>query len=96
VEERWLDYLNVHYAEMHQAPNERKTIDGGRIVTRWSDAKHFFKRIEIVENGVGRRACRESGKVRPGFSRDVAPRVWRSRMYGDYHVNGYDAETSPD
>ena len=48
-----LDYLNVHFAEMHQAPNETKTIDGVTYrLTRWSDAKHFFKLIEIVENGV--------------------------------------------
>ena len=37
-------------AEARQAPAETKVVDGVTCgLTRWSDARHFFKRIEIAE-----------------------------------------------
>jgi SAM-dependent methyltransferase len=94
-----LDYLNVDYAEMHQAPNDSKTIDGVTYrVTRWSDAKHFFKRIEIVENGIEPLEHVEKvAKFRLQDFREMFALVGLviEDVYGDYRPNGYDAETSP-
>ena len=46
-----LDYLNVRYAEAHLTSEEVKNIDGVVYrLTRWTDARHFFKRI-VVDDG---------------------------------------------
>ena len=43
-----LDYLNVRHAESRQVPSETKEIgDVTYRVTRWHDATHFYKRIEV-------------------------------------------------
>ena len=46
-----LDYLNVRHAEAVLTPEEVREIDGVIYrLTRWTDARHFFKRI-MVEDG---------------------------------------------
>ena len=48
-----LDYLNGWYAETRLIPEEAKEIDGVTYrLTRWTDARHFLKRI-VVEDGAG-------------------------------------------
>jgi SAM-dependent methyltransferase len=45
-----LDYLNYPYVEKHLVPHSQKTI--GHTVynlTKWSDATHFYKKIEISD-----------------------------------------------
>jgi SAM-dependent methyltransferase len=46
-----LDYLNVRHAEARLAAEEVKNIDGVIYrLTRWTDTRHFYKRI-VVEDG---------------------------------------------
>ncbi|HUR10199.1 MAG TPA: methyltransferase domain-containing protein [Flavitalea sp.] len=48
-----LDYLNVHYAEEHLLPNEKKEMDGTIFyLTRWFDETHFYKKIEIEDDSL--------------------------------------------
>jgi SAM-dependent methyltransferase len=49
-----LDYLNVRYAEKRLTFEEIKKIDGVIYrLTRWTDARSFFKRI-VVDDGAGK------------------------------------------
>ena len=60
-----LDYLNVRHAEARLTPEEVKEIDGVIYrLTRWTDARHFFKRI-VVEDGAGATA-RVHASASPG------------------------------
>lgn len=95
-----LDYLNVRHAEARQTPHETKSIDGVTYhIARWSDDRHFFKRIRIVE-GFGLDSMEYVEQVakfgledfRAMFSRhDLAI----DEVFGDYALNPYDREISP-
>jgi SAM-dependent methyltransferase len=95
-----LDYLNVRHAEAHQTPHETRSIDGVTYrIARWSDERHFFKRIRIVEGqgGSSMEYVEQVAKFgledfRAMFSRhDLAI----DEVYGDYALNPYDRERSP-
>lgn len=95
-----LDYLNVHAAEARQTPAETKTIDGVTYgLTRWSDARHFFKRIEISETP-GSQPLVYVEKVAKFTLPDFQAMFARQGMtiedvYGDYALNAFDADASP-
>jgi SAM-dependent methyltransferase len=95
-----LDYLNVRAAEAPQMPAETKTIDGVIYrVTRWSDARHFLKRIEILETP-GSPPLAYVEKVAkftlPDFAAMFAPHgLTIEEVYGDYRLGAYDADASP-
>jgi SAM-dependent methyltransferase len=94
-----LDYLNPRYAEATLIPTERKEIDGVTYrLTRWTDSRHFFKRI-VVEDGAGepREYIERVAKFRLlDFARMFAAcGLTPVALHGDYHLGPYHARTSP-
>jgi len=95
-----LDYLNVHAAEARQAPAETKAVDGVTYgLTRWSDARHFFKRIEITETP-GSQPLVYVEKVAkftlPDFRKMFARQgLTIEEVYGDYGLHAFDPDASP-
>jgi SAM-dependent methyltransferase len=94
-----LDYLNVHYAEQRQTPEELKIIDDVRYrLTRWSDPRWFYKRIEITEGtGTPLEYVEQVAKFTlDDFRALFAPHGLEiEECCGDYRLTPYDAETSP-
>jgi SAM-dependent methyltransferase len=94
-----LDYLNVRDAECRLRSEEVKDFDGVIYrLTRWTDARYFFKRI-VIEDGVeGRLEYTEQvARFTLGdFARMFAAHhLSIEAVYGDYRLNAYDAGTSP-
>jgi SAM-dependent methyltransferase len=94
-----LDYLNVRHAEATLIPAERKEIGGVTYrLTRWTDSRHFFKRI-LVEDGAGepREYVERVAKFRLlDFARMFAAcGLTPVALHGDYHLGPYHAQTSP-
>lgn len=94
-----LDYLNVRHAEARLIPEEVKVIDGVVYrLTRWTDARHFFKRI-VVDEGAGaplEYVERVAKFTLQDFERMFAPyHLSIEEVHGDYQLNPYDALTSP-
>jgi hypothetical protein len=95
-----LDYLNVAAAEARQTSDETKTIDGATYrLTRWSDTRHFFKRIEIADGSDTRPLTFVEQVVKFGvndFQRMFARAgLTIQKVYGDYRLTRFDADTSP-
>ena len=95
-----LDYLNVYAAEARQMPAETKTIDGVIYgLTRWSDARHFFKRIEITETPGSQPLVYVEQVAKftlPDFQAlFVSQGLTIEDVYGDYDLTPYDAGGSP-
>jgi SAM-dependent methyltransferase len=101
-----LDYLNVRYADSRLTPRETRVIDGVTYrVTRWTDDRHFFKRITIdagdrtdahpvVEHVEHLERVARFG--RGDFERMFARHgLAIEAVYGDYALNAYDEHTSP-
>ena len=92
-----LDYLNVRPAEARQVPSEIKEIgDVTYRVTRWNDATHFYKRIEVdhvehVEHveRVAKFTLGDFTKMLAGVGMSI------EAVYGDYALRPYDAASSP-
>jgi SAM-dependent methyltransferase len=94
-----LDYLNVRYAEARLTSDEVKKIDGVIYrLTRWTDARSFFKRI-VVEDGAGKPleyVERVAKFTLQDFERMFAPHgLSIEQVYGDYRLSPYNALTSP-
>jgi SAM-dependent methyltransferase len=94
-----LDYLNVQYAEARRTPDEVKEIDGITYrLTRWTDARHFFKRI-VVEDGTGEPleyVERVARFTLADFEYMLAPHdLSIEEVLGDYRLGPYDSQTSP-
>ena len=94
-----LDYLNVWYAEARATHEEATEIDGiTYLLTRWADARYFFKRI-VVKDG----AAEPLGYVErvAKFTRKdfacmfAAHNLYIEMMFGDYQLAAYDPATSP-
>jgi SAM-dependent methyltransferase len=95
-----MDYINTPYTEKKLMPAEKKEIDGIFYdITRWTDEKHFFKKIviediqpgepfEYVEQ-VAKFSLDDFGQM---FSRNG---LQLQQVFGDYYLNEYDNETSP-
>ncbi len=78
---------------------EVKEIDGVTYrLTRWTDARHFFKRI-VVEDGDGEPlefVERVAKFTLQDFERMFAPHDLRiEEVHGDYRLSPYDSVTSP-
>ena len=94
-----LDYLNSAYAEARLVPDETVNIDGtAYVLTRWTDGRHFFKRIVIPDTGAEpfeyvERVAR--------FTLDDFERMLTTNhleleaVYGDYGLGDYNAGQSP-
>jgi SAM-dependent methyltransferase len=94
-----LDYLNVRHAEASLVSGEVKKIDGVIYrLTRWTDARHLFKRI-VVDDGGGAPLTyveRVAKFTVQDFERMFAPHgLIIEALHGDYRLNAYDALTSP-
>lgn len=94
-----LDYLNTRHAEARMVSDEMKAIDGVSYrLTRWFDARHFFKRITI-DTGAAEPleyVERVAKFTLQDFERMFAPHdLVIERMYGDYGLGAYDDVISP-
>jgi SAM-dependent methyltransferase len=94
-----LDYLNVRYAEARLTREDVKAIDGITYrLTRWTDARHFFKRI-VVEDGTGEPLEyieRVARFTLEDFERMFAPhQLSIEEVHGDYDLSAYDSRSSP-
>lgn len=94
-----LDYLNVRYAEARLTREDVKEIDGITYrLTRWTDARHFLKRI-VVEDGAGKPLVYTERVAR--FTLEDFERMFArhqlsvEEVHGDYRLSPYDSETSP-
>ncbi len=95
-----LDYLNSHHAEMRLTREETRVIDGVVYrIARWSTSKHLFKRIVIEDEREGQplEYCERVAKftLRDFESMFALHGLGLDAVYGDYHLNRYDAEASP-
>jgi SAM-dependent methyltransferase len=95
-----MDYINTHYAEKKLIATEEKEIDGtGYFITRWTDEKHFFKKITIEEELFGE-PLEYTEQVKK-LSVDNFDFMFGQhglqlqRVFGDYELNEYDKEASP-
>jgi hypothetical protein len=86
--------LNVRHAESRLVPAEVKQVDDvPYLITRWSDATHFYKRIEVEDLVHVERVA----KFRQADFAAMFARVGLSieAVYGDYALRPFDAESSP-
>ena len=95
-----LDYLNVGYAEAFTNSREVHAIDGVNYqVTRWSNARHFFKRIAFEDSDCGesREYIEKVAKFRVSdFSRMLSLYGMSiEEVWGDYRLSPYDSDSSP-
>ena len=94
-----LDYLNVRCAETRLTSEEVRKIDGVIYrLTRWTDARSFFKRI-VVEDGAGKPleyVERVAKFTLQDFERMFALHdLGIEEVHGDYRLSPYNAQTSP-
>jgi len=94
-----LDYLNVRHAEARLTFEEVKEIDGVIYrLARWTDARHFFKRI-VVEDGDSEPleyVERVAKFTLQDFERLFAPHdLSLEEVHGDYCLSPYSSLTSP-
>lgn len=94
-----MDYINAVYAEKNLIPSEEKEIDGIIYhISRWSDAKHIYKKI-IVDDG---------SENKPEFNEQVKKitvddfvdmfsyhGLEVTAVFGNYSLEEYNRETSP-
>jgi SAM-dependent methyltransferase len=94
-----LDYLNIRYAEARLMAEEFKEIDGTTYrLTRWTDARHFYKRIVVDDGASGPLEFveRVARFTLEDFERMCAPHVLRiEKVLGDYRLRPYDSQASP-
>lgn len=95
-----LDYLNTPYAEKKLVPVENKEIDGIIYrITRWTDEKHFFKKI-VIDGIIPGKPYEFTEQVSKFSLVDFnelfnAHGLCMQQVYGDYNLGLYDAENSP-
>jgi len=95
-----LDYLNVAWSERRLVASELREIDGYRyLISRWSDAGHFFKRIETDDPASGGTRVHVE-RVAKFRLRDFEVLLGRRGLeivtvFGDYDLGPYDADESP-
>jgi SAM-dependent methyltransferase len=95
-----LDYLNVQYAEDHLVHKSVKQIEGTIFhLTKWFDEKHFYKKINIEEDGLQTNLSFTEKVAR--FTLDDFEKMFAQHglniyeVFGDYELKGYDTEKSP-
>jgi len=93
-----LDYLNVRVAECRLIPEEVIVRDGISFhLSRWTDATHLFKRIDVGPGTASRAFIERVAK----FTRDDFRFLFElcglrlEATYGDYELNPFVEETSP-
>src|SRR5258708_1333175 len=95
-----LDYLNTPYAEDHLIPHSQKEIGGVvYMLTRWSDQKHFYKKIHIEDKKAD--APLEYTEKVAKFSADDFRKMLSlhglqiREVFGNYELDRYDPVNSP-
>jgi SAM-dependent methyltransferase len=95
-----MDYLNPYVAEQNMVPSEEKEIDGIVYkITRWSDSSYIFKKI-CVDNMRSKEKFEFVEQVAKIYLHQFKILFARNglrlkQVFGDYDLNGYDAEKSP-
>jgi len=94
-----LDYLNVAQAQQGLQPYEERAIDGVVYrITRWTDTRHFYKRI--VVGGDGEAPIEHVERVAK-FGIDDFRRMFEmyglriDAVFGDYGLGAYSPAASP-
>jgi 2-polyprenyl-3-methyl-5-hydroxy-6-metoxy-1,4-benzoquinol methylase len=94
-----MDYLNVHYEEDHLEKSYEEMINGIKFkITKWHDAEHFFKQIQVEEKDVtGYLVTEKVAKFTLGdFTGMFACQGLQiQEVYGDYKFADYDIYKSP-
>ena len=94
-----LDYLNVEYAEAREIRHETVVRDTSTYdISRWNDARHFFK--QIVVNGQSAGRLQHVERVAKFSRRDFELMFTLYGMsvedvFGDYQLSPYDQGASP-
>jgi SAM-dependent methyltransferase len=95
-----LDYINVNYVEEHLVPESETGIDGVDFtMKRWSDEKHFFKRIMITDHNTNE-DCEYTERIAKILPNDFERMFSRyelrmQEMFGDYELHAFDKNDSP-
>ncbi|MBX2930926.1 MAG: methyltransferase domain-containing protein [Chitinophagaceae bacterium] len=96
-----IDYLNVHYAENTLHSNDITKIDDTEFhITRWHDATHFYKQIQVIDT--------ESFAPKHLFTEKIAKfslgdftemlsyqHLQIQEVFGDYQLNSFNIKNSP-
>jgi len=95
-----LDYLNTPYVDAHTTAEEVVERDGAiYCIRRWTDGRRFLKRIVVDDGGAdGPVVYREQvARLSPGDFEEMFALYGLDivELYGDYRLNGYDAQASP-
>lgn len=95
-----IDYMNVAYCVKGLVQSEEKEIDGIVYrINRWVDEKFIYKRIEIdslLANGPFVHTEKVMKLDKKDFNQMFEKNGLRPvKVYGDYELNEYQAETSP-
>lgn len=95
-----IDYLNVHYAEDHLKRSEEKIIDNVSFhLTRWHNEDHFFKQIQIEDNGKRLKHLITEKVVKFSLGDLTDMLAYQSlqvqEVFGDYKLGHYDVKKSP-
>ena len=95
-----IDYLNVHYAEDHLVPGEKISIDDIHFhITRRHDEAHFYKDIQVEENGQMKEQVftEKVAKFSLGDFTDMLAyqQMQVQQVFGDYNLGHYDVRKSP-
>ena len=94
-----MDYLNVHYAEDNQEKTSEKVVDDVCFkISRWHDEEHFFKQIQVKDQGITRHLFTERvAKFNLGDFTDMLAYqgLQIQEVYGDYNFGHYHVRKSP-
>ena len=95
-----LDYLNVHYVEDHLEKKSVKTVGNVKFhIARWHDEDHFFKQIQIEEQGNLRKHLftEKVAKFSLGDFNDMFAYqgLQIQEVYGDYKFGNFDVRKCP-
>lgn len=105
-----MDYINSAYSEQQLVASEIKEIDGIIYhITRWTDKKHFYKKIRIEDvspegpNSIGPNSTgpiqfvERVAKFNLAQFNEMFERngLYLQSVYGDYRLNDYENTSSP-
>lgn len=95
-----MDYLNVHYAEDHLVPEERKQLNGSTYdIKRWQDDHHFYKNIKVSDSSLTKplEYTEKVAKFSYGDFTDMLSYrgMQVQEVFGDYDLKSYDVKKTP-
>lgn len=93
-----IDYLNTSYSEARLVPSEQQEIDGVVYrISRWTDKRHFYKRIAIEDNGEPLEYTEQVARFTAAELSALLARhgLIPGEIYGDYQLSSYSDTSSP-